>query len=121
LPEIHLVLANPRVGITAREAYLGLNGRFGEPLLLEAIVKALHEKRSPPYHNDLEKPVLEAYPIVQEVKNALSRVGMFGVLMSGSGSTCFGLAENAAQAQQAAFQLQAAYPNWWVCATAHQK
>jgi 4-diphosphocytidyl-2-C-methyl-D-erythritol kinase len=117
LPQIHVVLVNPAVGITAKEAYLGLQGRFGVPLEVEAIVQALHQQRSPPYRNDLEPPVLEAYPIVQEVKNAIARAGLFGVLMSGSGSTCFGLAHNAAQAQAAARTLQEQHPNWWVCAT----
>jgi 4-diphosphocytidyl-2-C-methyl-D-erythritol kinase len=120
LPEIHVVLVNPAVGITAKEAYLGLNGRFGAPLEAEAIVQALGEQRSPPYRNDLELPVLAAYPIVQEVKNALVAAGLFGVLMSGSGSTCFGLARDAAQAQAVARALQAAHPNWWVCATKSQ-
>jgi 4-diphosphocytidyl-2-C-methyl-D-erythritol kinase len=120
LPEIHVVLVNPAVGITAKEAYLGLNGRFGEPLEAEAIVQALEEQRSPPYRNDLEAPVLTAYPIVQEVKNALVAAGLFGVLMSGSGSTCFGLARDATQAQTAARALQVAHPNWWVCATKSQ-
>jgi 4-diphosphocytidyl-2-C-methyl-D-erythritol kinase len=120
LPEIHVVLVNPRVGITAKEAYIGLNGRFGVPLEINAIVQALGNHQAPPYRNDLEQPVLEAYPIVQEVKNALSHVGLFGVLMSGSGSTCFGLAESAASAKGAALQLQAAHPDWWVCATKHR-
>ena len=92
LPKIYVVLVNPMVGITAKEAYLALSGRFGAALDIAAIVKALGANVAPPYRNDLELPVIAAYPIVQEVKNILSRVGLFGVLMSGSGSTCFGLA-----------------------------
>jgi 4-diphosphocytidyl-2-C-methyl-D-erythritol kinase len=117
LPQVHVVLVNPAVGITAKEAYLGLNGRFGAPLIVPEIVQALGEQRSPPYRNDLELPVLEAYPIVQQVKDALAQAGLFGVLMSGSGSTCFGLAQSAAQAQAVARELRQLHPNWWVCAT----
>jgi 4-diphosphocytidyl-2-C-methyl-D-erythritol kinase len=117
LPQVHVVLVNPAVGITAKEAYLGLNGRFGAPLNVPEIVAALREQRLPPYHNDLELPVLAAYPVVQQVKDALAKVGLFGVLMSGSGSTCFGLARDAVEAQVAARELQAQHPNWWVCAT----
>jgi 4-diphosphocytidyl-2-C-methyl-D-erythritol kinase len=120
LPPIHLVLVNPAVGITAKEAYLGLNGRFGAPLEVRAIVQALSEQRSPPYRNDLEQPVLAAYPIVQEVKDVLTQAGLFGVLMSGSGSTCFGLAQDAVQAKAAALAVQTQHPSWWVCATMHQ-
>ncbi len=116
LPETHVVLANPRVGITAREAYAGLRGRFGPELDLEGIVRALEQREPPPYRNDLEQPVLEAYPVVQVVKDALSRAGLYGVLMSGSGSTCFGLAKDAVHAQQVAEHLKLEQPTWWITA-----
>ncbi len=120
LPEIHLVLANPGVGITAREAYLGLNNRYGTKLDLEKIIFALANLEIPPYRNDLEAPVLEVYPIVGTVKTALERAGLYGVLMSGSGSTCFGLAKTATQAREIAAQLKLEHPNWWVSAASHQ-
>jgi 4-diphosphocytidyl-2-C-methyl-D-erythritol kinase len=120
LPEVHLVLANPGVGITAKEAYVGLQGRFGDPLEVAAIIKALEQNKAPPYRNDLEIPVLEAYPIVAAVKLELERIGLHGVLMSGSGSTCFGLARDAQHALEAASQLSRAHPNWWICPTSTQ-
>jgi 4-diphosphocytidyl-2-C-methyl-D-erythritol kinase len=116
VPETHVVLANPGVGITAKEAYQGLNGRFGAPLDLEGILAALQRRVAPPYRNDLELPVLEAYPVVQDVKDALTAAGLFGVLMSGSGSTCFGLARDAAQANSAVARIQLEQPTWWVTA-----
>jgi 4-diphosphocytidyl-2-C-methyl-D-erythritol kinase len=119
LPEIHIVLANPGVGITAREAYLGLNGRYGAKLELEQIITALSNLEIPPYRNDLEAPVLEVYPIVGTVKTALERAGLYGVLMSGSGSTCFGLAKTITQAQKIAAQLKLEHPNWWISAASH--
>ena len=117
LPETHLVLVNPGVGITAKEAYAGLRGRYGAPLDLEEILRALEERRTPPYRNDLELPVLEMYPIVQTVKDALEAAGLYGVLMSGSGSTCFGLARDAVHAASVAAQIARAQPTWWVAAT----
>jgi 4-diphosphocytidyl-2-C-methyl-D-erythritol kinase len=119
LPEIHVVLANPNVGISAKEAYLGLNGRFGSPLELPNIIEALNRGEAPPYRNDLELPVLEAYPIVQTVKNALVNAGLFGALMSGSGSTCFGLAHTAKEAARVAIALRLEQPDWWVCAASN--
>jgi 4-diphosphocytidyl-2-C-methyl-D-erythritol kinase len=116
LPETHVVLANPGVGITAREAYAGLRGRFGAPLDVEAIISALEQGQAPPYRNDLEAPVLEAYPIVQTVKDAISKSGLHGVLMSGSGSTCFGIAQDAVQAQAATERVRLEHPGWWVTA-----
>jgi 4-diphosphocytidyl-2-C-methyl-D-erythritol kinase len=119
-PEVHLVLANPGVGITAKEAYVGLRGRFGASLEVEAIIKSLEQKLVPPYRNDLEVPVLEAYPIVAQVKRELERAGLFGVLMSGSGSTCFGLASDAKQALRVATKLANDHPDWWICPTSTQ-
>jgi 4-diphosphocytidyl-2-C-methyl-D-erythritol kinase len=120
LPQVHLVLANPGVGITAKEAYVGLQGRFGESLAVEKIIESLEQNLAPPYRNDLELPVLEAYPIVAEVKRELERVGLYGVLMSGSGSTCFGLARDSQQAIKAATRLSRAHPDWWICPTSTQ-
>jgi 4-diphosphocytidyl-2-C-methyl-D-erythritol kinase len=120
LPQVHLVLANPGVGITAKEAYVGLNGRFGNLLEVEEIIESLEQNLAPPYRNDLEIPVLEAYPIVGEVKKELERAGLFGVLMSGSGSTCFGLARDSQDAAKAASQLARAHPDWWICPTSTQ-
>jgi 4-diphosphocytidyl-2-C-methyl-D-erythritol kinase len=120
LPEVHLVLANPGVGITAKEAYLGLNGRFGVALEVKKIIESLEQKRVPPYRNDLELPVLEAYPIVAQVKRELERAGLYGVLMSGSGSTCFGLATDEQQAIEAATTLSRVHSDWWICPTRTQ-
>jgi 4-diphosphocytidyl-2-C-methyl-D-erythritol kinase len=117
LPELHLVLANPGVGITAKEAYIGLRGRFGAPLEFNAIIEAFQNGTVPPYRNDLEIPVLEAYPIVQTVKDALARAGLTGVLMSGSGSTCFGLARDRDHALECAQRVALEHPQWWVRAT----
>jgi 4-diphosphocytidyl-2-C-methyl-D-erythritol kinase len=114
LPHTHLVLANPSVGITAREAYIGLRGRFGPPLDLHGILAALNRGDAPPYRNDLERPVLEHYPIIAQVKRALADAGLHGVLMSGSGSTCFGLAKDSTHARDAAKTLQLEHPDWWI-------
>jgi 4-diphosphocytidyl-2-C-methyl-D-erythritol kinase len=113
LPQIYVVLANPMVGITAKEAYLGLKGRFGSRLDFFGIVAALNRGDAPPFRNDLEIPVLETYPMVQVVKDVLSKAGLFAVLMSGSGSTCFGLAHSQEEAARVALQLQLEQPDWW--------
>ncbi len=55
------------------------------------------------YHlcNDLETVTLARYPQVKAAKTAVSGCGARGVLMSGSGSTVFGLFENTSEALQA--------------------
>ncbi|WP_353685735.1 4-(cytidine 5'-diphospho)-2-C-methyl-D-erythritol kinase [Thermodesulfovibrio sp. 3462-1] len=51
--------------------------------------------------NDLEKPVLEKYPEIDKIKKKLIEAGAKKALMSGSGSTVFGLFNNEADAKKA--------------------
>ena len=44
-------------------------------------------------YNDLEKPAINMFPELREVKNILLNAGCKGVLMSGSGSSVFGIYE----------------------------
>jgi 4-diphosphocytidyl-2-C-methyl-D-erythritol kinase len=59
-------------------------------------------------YNDLEKVVLPEYPQVQHLRDQLQVLGALGTMMSGSGSTVFGLTETRSQAEQIANQLQTA-------------
>jgi 4-diphosphocytidyl-2-C-methyl-D-erythritol kinase len=43
--------------------------------------------------NDFEKPMIEKYPVIGEIKNSLIENGAFYASMSGSGSAVFGLFE----------------------------
>jgi 4-diphosphocytidyl-2-C-methyl-D-erythritol kinase len=53
------------------------------------------------FQNDLERCVLPAFPILNEIKKALLRQGCRQALMSGSGSTLFGIWEDEAEARKA--------------------
>ena len=44
-------------------------------------------------YNDLEKPAIDIFLQIQEIKNALINAGCNGALMSGSGSSVFGIFE----------------------------
>jgi 4-diphosphocytidyl-2-C-methyl-D-erythritol kinase len=114
LPVFWVVLANPGLHISAAEAYRGLNRRFGPELDIREIIRCLADNRPPPYFNSLEQPVFEAYPLVYEVRATLEKAGLTGVMMSGSGSTVFGLAKNSDWATGIAAELAQSYPNWWV-------
>jgi len=59
-------------------------------------------KRSPSLHNDLELITIGRYPVIETIKKRLSALGAEGVLMSGSGSTVFGLFSNESSARSAA-------------------
>ncbi len=106
-----MVLVNPGAQVSAREAY-SYAQRFSGPLDVTALLAQLEGE--PDYPNDLEAGVVAHYPVVGEVLKVLKRSGLRGVRMSGSGSSCFGLAKNAEDAERTAAVLAEQHPAWWV-------
>jgi 4-diphosphocytidyl-2-C-methyl-D-erythritol kinase len=51
--------------------------------------------------NDLEQVTIEAFPVIKEIKRLLLAHGAAGAMMTGSGSTVFGLFEDAGRADSA--------------------
>lgn len=115
LPELHLVLVHPGVGVSAGDAYQNVK-LVTMPLALDTLIPSLLTEK-PRYFNALEPGVVGLEPAVGAVLSALRQTPLRGVMMSGSGSTCFGLARDAGEAEDVAAGLEAAYPEWWVCAT----
>ncbi len=67
------------------------------------------------WRNDLQAPALEVAPIIGDVLAALkSEPLLTAVRMSGSGATCFGLAQSTGDAEAVALRLQTRHPGWWV-------
>ena len=65
--------------------------------------------------NDLEAPAIALVPEIAEVLKTLS--GARVARMTGSGATCFGLYDSAAELGAAAARVAARRPGWWVCQT----
>lgn len=116
VPPVHLVLLNPGVEVSAADAYRWLAGRFTPPLDLGALLGALASGEPVPYFNALQPEVVRRHPPIAAALAALQDAGLHAPLMSGSGSTCFALARSEAQARDAAGQLAARFPGWWVAA-----
>ena len=103
LKPYYVVLIYPGIRISTAEVYknldLGLTNYKKEPkkLLLEDRVydAALH------LFNDLESVVFSSFPELVGVKKALMENGAVGALVSGSGSSVFGLYEDLTTAQNA--------------------
>lgn len=120
LPEVALVLANPGQQIATPAVFAALSRRDnpGLPPLpgafpdAAALIDWLEGCR-----NDLEEPAIRLAPAIADTLAALRASGAGLARMSGSGATCFGLFQTAAAAAQAAAQLRAAQPGWWVAAT----
>jgi len=86
--------------------------------LVKAIAHHHHVEIGKSIHNDLEKIVFPAYPLVAELKAAFAAQDVLGTMMSGSGPTVFALCESEAQAiavqQQVRTQIPDPQLKFWV-------
>lgn len=116
LPELHLVLANPKIAVSTPEVFQRLSNR-GNPALpaltenlnLTDFAEWLSRSR-----NDLQLPAIQLCPAIGDTLIALAQTGPLLTRMSGSGATCYGLYLDANSAASAATSLAARFPNWWV-------
>ncbi|MCC1481814.1 4-(cytidine 5'-diphospho)-2-C-methyl-D-erythritol kinase [Roseibaca sp. Y0-43] len=121
LPQMAMVLVNPRVGVSTPEVFRALARKDNAPMpdTLPAwpdfarFVEWLSAQR-----NDLQAPACAAVPEIAQVLGALEGSGAALARMSGSGATCFGLFPDLGQAQVAADTISGVRPGWWVRATA---
>lgn len=121
IPPFGIVLANPGVPVSTPLVFAKLASRDNPPLpaipgggfeSLSRFVAWLETTR-----NDLEMPAAEIAGEIaillsdlrKDPKVALAR-------MSGSGATCFAIAEDRQAAEAVAGRLRQAHPGWWVAA-----
>ena len=109
-PPAWIVLATPPVAISTTWAY----GRVKIPLtpqrsagnvLAAAIASQDWRSISPHFHNDFEEAVFSEFEVVAGLRRALEASGVLGSLLSGSGSTVFGLARTRDEALEGAGTL----------------
>lgn len=112
-PALHLVLVNPGFEIRAGFAYDQLVG-FSPRLKLTDFSERLAAGEDPRWPNALQPGVFRHHPELRAWQNTLKEYGLRGALVSGSGPTVFGVANDAAHAEEVAKQLRAAHPNLWV-------
>ncbi len=110
------VLLNPGVAVSAADAYawLAQTGRYTPPMDLPGVLGALAAGSEVPYFNALQPAVVARHAPIAAALEAVGAAGLRSPLMSGSGSTVFGLATSQAQARAAAATLQVQFPAWWV-------
>lgn len=87
---LYLVILNPGVGISTKEAYENCRPGKPESKLNELIINPVHEWKDYIF-NDFEKFAFRKQPLIGEIKAELYRAGAVFSLMSGSGSSVFGL------------------------------
>lgn len=109
----HALVVNPGIHIPTPWAYREVNrtGAREESNLVARLREALHDPLSMQSHfvNDFESAVFAAYPEIGEIKEKLYHHGALFALMSGSGSTLFGLFETREMAEKA----EEAFGEYW--------
>lgn len=121
LPELHIVLVNPRVAVPTPAVFKALVSRQNPPMPdhlpdwpdAQALADWLQTQR-----NDLQRPALSIAPVIGDVLSALAaQPGALIARMSGSGATCFALFQTAAAAKAASDAIAAKNPAWWAAAS----
>ncbi len=118
LPDLHVVLANPRVAVSTPQIFKVLLRKDNAPMpdRLPAFADAadlchwLATQR-----NDLQAAAQAIAPPITQTCAALSALpDCMLARMSGSGATCFGVFATGQAAAHAAQRLSGAQPRWWV-------
>ena len=90
----HIVLIKPEVHVSTAEAYRGCKPQRWTTPLEVAIKRPISEWKNC-ISNDFETTVYDTHPELAEIKDMLYNEGAVYAAMSGSGSTIYGLFENA--------------------------
>ena len=113
LPAPALVLVNPGVPCETASVFSVLGLARGQ-----AHGSGLPPDTADKWRNDLTEPAIRIQPVIGEVLGLMrQQEKLTAVRMSGSGSTCFGLAASLDDAQEAARELRMLQPGWWVLAS----
>ncbi|MCW3091382.1 MAG: 4-diphosphocytidyl-2C-methyl-D-erythritol kinase [Ferruginibacter sp.] len=95
-----LVLVNPRIHINTGWAFSALVKTMNQPSggadnSLRSIISQPIATWKDRLFNDFEEPVFEKYPVIRDLKSALYDKGALFASMSGSGSSVYGIFNNA--------------------------
>ncbi|MBI4237925.1 MAG: 4-(cytidine 5'-diphospho)-2-C-methyl-D-erythritol kinase [Deltaproteobacteria bacterium] len=119
--ELPILLVNPRCGVVTSTIFRSFAQSHPfqlTPVPPDASVRPLLRSVSEvaaQLRNDLEAVTTQQLPVVREMRWALDAAGAVGTLMSGSGSTVFGLFNSEEARDRAAAEL--APRGWWLQAT----
>ena len=116
LPPCWIVLVNPGRPLATPQVFAELQCKLNAPM--DAIPDFANFASFATWlasqRNDLEAPARAILPEINICLEALKDAAL--TRMSGSGATCFGLYESAAQARAAADCIAKVQPGWWVAA-----
>ncbi len=117
LPELDMVLANPRVPVPTPDVFKALENKRNAPMAKIPVGSSREEFMEwiTNQRNDLQPVAMQLFPEIIPALEALQDADL--ARMSGSGGTCFGLYPDSAAAAEAAHRIAAEHPEWWVTTT----
>jgi 4-diphosphocytidyl-2-C-methyl-D-erythritol kinase len=122
-PEINIVLVKPFAGVDTREAYrrfdlVGEGGSLTRMDWEKALSQGSTQQIANLLYNDLEPASTQMVPEILEIKQHLLDAECYGALMSGSGSSVFGIAQGKQHAMEVAGRLrERGFKNVWITKT----
>lgn len=121
-PQMHIIVINPQIEVSTPWAF----GELGQHLwfltdvdrqdrskAIMDIIRAEGDVAAALY-NDFETAVFAHHPVIAEIKHALIALGAKNALMSGSGSTVFGVFEDEKQMHTVREKMQNTYPHFFI-------
>jgi len=122
-PPLWIIIINPGFEIPTKWAYNNLNLEWlkKEKNNTKGMLNALKEGELPGIaknlFNSFEGLIIKKYPEIGKIKDRLIEGGALGALMSGSGPTVFGIAQNKEQALKIYEKLKSEYKSIWAVQT----
>lgn len=122
-PPLWIIIINPGFEISTKWAYnnLDFDQIKKEKNKTKDMLKALKERELhgivKNLFNSFEELIIKKYPEIGKIKDRLIQEGALGTLMSGSGPTVFGIAQNKEQALKIYKKLKSEYKSIWVVHT----
>lgn len=120
LPELPLLVINPRFPVSAKWAYQHLDGdrigplpSFHRQLVMESWKSGDFAALGKLLHNDLAFALLEKFPLLRALERELKQCGACGTLISGSGPSFFALFRNFDDLRSGAEKMRALFPDFW--------
>lgn len=124
VPDCHLVLCKPPVGVCTKDAYeLFDQTELENRPLITSILQAIKQNDLPAVGSSLYnvfEDLLEL-PETNAIRGVMRRYGTLGAQMSGSGPTVFGMFDNLSAAQACCEELKQSYKDVFVCQPVRKK
>lgn len=105
MPKVWILVINPGVHVSTAWVYRSLELTNQKVLSTLPQFYRTAEDICSIFNNDLESVTIPAFPVIADIKKLMIQHGSTGSMMSGSGSTVFGIFSNKAEAENAAKQI----------------